>query len=110
MLLTTPSSFLPSINVLSSIESFCTSQLLSLQLLYKNIKYLPISQQIHLNNHPDSSLIRDSLPLAPSDNFFDSFPTLKEIEEEGQFDIDKKELVGEAAANKVFLDKNLEFD
>lgn len=110
MLLTAPSSFSPSIDVLFFLESLCTSQLLSFQLPYKNIKYLPIPQQIHLNNHPDSFLIRPSLPLAPSDDFFDSFLTLEEIEEEGQFNIDKKESVGKVAANKVFLDKDLEFD
>lgn len=35
---------------------------------------------------------------------------MEKIEEESQFDINEKELVGEAVANKALLDKNLESD
>lgn len=110
MLSTAPPSSPPSVDVLSSLESLFTSQLSSPQLPYRNIEHLSIPQQIHLSNHPGSSLIRPSSPLAPPDDFPDSFPTLEEIEEEGQFDIDEEESVGEAAANRAFLDKNLESD
>lgn len=100
----------PSVDILFFLENFCINQLLSLQLSYRNIKYLLISQQISLNNYSGNFLLRPNLLLTPFDNFSVNFPILENIKEENQFDIDKEELLGEATANKAFLKENFDSD
>lgn len=50
------------------------------------------------------------MPFAPSNNFFNSFSTLKNIKQEKQFDIDKKTSIKEVVTNRAFLKKQHELD
>ena len=46
--------------------------------------------------------------MALFNDFPNSFPILKDMKEENQFDINKKELVEELVANRIFLEENFE--